>query len=263
MKTTIILLSMLLLAMMELPFGCGNPKQHAQQPAALGTNASGAQASVAPQPAVKPLPVPTHGPLVTITSPVKNEEVNSADIGVFLKVADWPNDRGAHLHVMLDGGAPEEVTDPALPTVFRQVGPGLHVVRAFACGGDHVSYKNPGALALVWFRVAGEGGGVAFDPSRPTLTFNLPGPVYSRAGAGRVPVDFLLSGIALDDPKGWRVRVSLDGQRKFMLDATSYLGVFLPPLEAGEHAVRMELLDARGRATKANFVWSERIVRVR
>jgi hypothetical protein len=254
---------MLLLAMMKLPFGCAEHKQRARQPVATGTNAPVAQIGVAPMPVVKPLPVPASGPVVVITSPVKDEEVNSTDVGVFLKVADWPDDGGAHVHVMLDDGVPEEVADPAFPTVFRHVKPGVHVVRAFACGGDHVSHKNPGALALAWFRVVGEGGSTAFDPSWPTLTFNQPGPAYSRGGAGRVPVDFLLSGIALDDPKGWRVRVSLDGEQKFLLDATNYLGVFLPPLGVGEHAVRMELLEARGRAMKANFAWSERVVRVR
>jgi len=254
---------MLLLAMMKLPFGCAEHKQRAQQPAATGTNAPAAQVGVAPKPVVKPISVPTSGPMVMIASPVKDEEVNSTDVGVFLKMAEWPDGGDAHVHVMLDDGAPEEVADPALPTVFRHVKPGLHLARAFACGGDHVSYKNPGALALVCFRVSGEGGGVVFDPSRPTLTFNQPGLFYSRAGAGRVPVDFLLSGIALDNPKDWRVRVSLDGEQKFLLDATNYLGVFLPPLGAGEHAVRMELVDGRGRAMKANFAWSERVVRVR
>jgi len=254
---------MLLLAMMKLPFGCGDHKQEAQKPASLGTNAPVAQTSVAPQPQVKPLPVPATGPVVTITSPVKGEELDSTDVGVFLKVEDWPDDRGAHAHVMLDDQPPEEVADPALPTVFRQVKPGLHVVRAFACGGDHISHKNPAAFALVWFRVAGEGGSAAFDPPSPTLTFNLPGPACSRAAAKKLPVDFLLSGIAMDDLAAWRVRVNLDGEQKLVLDASNYLHVFLPPLDAGEHAVRLELIDAHGRTMKANFAWSERLVRVR
>lgn len=254
---------MLLLAMMKLPFGCGDHKHQTQQPAAIGTNAPAAQASAAPQPKVKPLPVPATGPVVTIASPVKNEEVDATDVGVFLKVEEWPDDRGAHVHIMLDDFPPEEVADPALPTVFRHVKPGLHVVRAFACGGDHVSYKNPGAFALVWFRVLGEGGSAAFDSAAPTLTFNLPEPVCSRAAAKKLPVDFLLSGIAMDDLAAWRVRVSVDGERKLALDASNYLNVFLPPLDAGEHAVRLELIDARGRTMKANFAWSERVVRVR
>ncbi|OHE78575.1 MAG: hypothetical protein A2107_03555 [Verrucomicrobia bacterium GWF2_62_7] len=154
--------------------------------------------------------MPATGPMVVITSPVKGEEVNSTDVGVFLKVRDWPDVRGAHMHVMLDDQSPEDVADPMLPAVFRGVKPGLHVVRAFACNGDHVSYKNPAAFAMVWFKVAGEGGSMAFDPAVPTLTFNQPGAFCSRAGAKKAPVGFLLSGLPLGDVAGWRVRVSAD-----------------------------------------------------
>ncbi|MBI5684793.1 MAG: hypothetical protein HZC54_06910 [Verrucomicrobia bacterium] len=263
MKTAPILLSVLLLAMAKLPLGCGSRIQQSPKPAAMGPNTPAAQASVAPEPVVKPLPLPATGPMVIITSPVKDEEVNSTDVGVFLEVKDWPGDRGAHVHVVLDDLPPEDVADPMLPTVFRHVKPGLHVARAFACRSDHVSYKNPAALATVWFRVAGEGKGAPLDPAAPTLTFNQPGAVCSRDAAKRLPVDFLLSGVAMDDLAAWRVRVSLDGEQKFVLDASNYLDVFLPPLEAGEHAVRLELMDSRGRAMKANFAWSERIVSVR
>ena len=64
-----------------------------------------------PEPAVKPLPVPATGPMVAISSPVKGEEVNSTDVGVFLKVQDWPDNRGTHVHIMLDNQSPEEVAD--------------------------------------------------------------------------------------------------------------------------------------------------------
>ena len=262
MKTVPILLSLVLATAMWL-VGCGGQKPSTSKPAAVGTNAPATHASIAAQPQPKPLPVPATGPSVMITSPVKYEVMDSTDVGVFLKVRDWPDDRGAHVHIMLDDRPPEDVADPMLPTVFRQVKPGVHVVRAFACNGSHVSYKNAAAFAMVWFKVAGEGGNVAFDSKAPTLTFNLPGPDSPRVAAQKLPVDFLLSGVALDDLKAWRVRVSVDGEPKCVLDASNYLEGVLPPLEAGDHAVRLELLDGSGRPLRANFAWSERIVRVR
>ena len=263
MKTSPIFLSIALLAMTKMPFGCGDHQPESKQPAPLGTNTPASQAAVVSEPLMKPLPVPETGPTVIIASPLNNEELDATDVGVFLKVGDWPADRGAHIHVMLDDQPPEETADPMLPTVLRQVKPGQHVVRAFACNGDHVSYKNRTALATVWFKVTGDGASASLDPAAPMLTFNLPGAVISRAGAKRLPVDFLLSGIALDDLAAWRLRVTVDGEPKFTLDASNYRDVFLPPLNAGEHAVRLELIDARGRLMKANFAWSERVVRVR
>lgn len=261
MKTTPVLF-VLLLAMMKLPMDCGKHGS-SSTPAAIGTNAPVAHASADLQPQVKPLPVPATGPSVAIISPVKYEVIDSTDIGVFLKAQDLPEDRGAHVHIILDNQPPEEVADPMLPVVFRRVKPGLHVVRAFACDDRHVSFKNAAALAMVWFKVAGEGENVALDPKAPTLTFNLPAPACARAAAQKLPVDFLLGGVAMDDLKAWRVRVSLDGGQQVMLDASNYLDVFLPPLEAGEHAVRLELLDGQGRPLRANFAWNERVVRVR
>ena len=139
----------------------------------------------------------------------------------------------------------------------------MHVVRAFACDDNHISFKNRTAFAMVWFKVAGMGESETFDPALPTLTFNLPGATCSRTSEKNLPVDFLLSGLALDDTKAWRVRVMLDGEQKFLLDASNYIEVFLPSLSPGAHAVRLELLDGQGQPMKANYGWSERTVRVR
>ncbi len=263
MKMPSVFLSVLLLGMMKMPFGCGDHKTQTHMPAPLGTNAPAAQAGVGQPAPAKPLPVPETGPSVAISSPMRNEVLDSSDVGVFLKVQGLPADSGAHVHVMLDNQPPEMMADPVLPVVFRQVKPGLHVVRAFVCDGEHVSFKNRTAFAMVWFKVAGMGEDETFDPALPTLTFNLPGAVCSRADEKNLPVDFLLSGLSLGDMNAWRVRVTLDGEQKFLLDASDYIEVFLPSLASGAHAVRLELLDGQGRPMKANFGWSERTVRVR
>jgi hypothetical protein len=263
MRTPPLFLSFLLLAMMKWPLGCGEHKAQSHGPAPAGTNAPSSQVSAGQPPVAKPLPVPENGPSVIIASPVRNEVVDSSDVGVFLKVQGLPPDGGAHVHIMLDDQPPERVTDPMLPIVFHGVKPGSHVVRAFACDGDHISFKNRTAFAMVWFKVAGMGEGVTFDPALPTLTLNLPAAACSRADEKNLPVDFLLSGLPLNDMNGWRVRVLLDGEQKFLLDASNYIEVFLPSLAGGVHAVRLELMDGHGRTMKANFGWSERTVRAR
>ena len=131
MKMPPVFLSVLLLGMMKMPFGCGEHKAQSHAPAPLGTNAPAAQAGVGQPAMAKPLPVPETGPSVVIASPVRNEVVDSSDVGVFLKVQGLPADSGSHVHIMLDSQPPEMMTDPVLPLVFRQVKPGLHVVRAF------------------------------------------------------------------------------------------------------------------------------------
>jgi hypothetical protein len=260
MIKSLILLSVCLLAVAKLPLGCGGGSKahhHAQKPSSVGTNAPAAAVS-----AKAPVQAPVSGPTVRITSPLKNEEVQSADIGVFLKVQELPADKGAHVHVIIDNLPPEELPDPQLPAVFGQLKPGVHAVRAFACDANHVSYKNPTAFAVVWFAVAGTGGESTFDQALPTLTFNLPGPKYWRSEAKKLPVDFFVTCPQGTDMTGWRVRVSVDGEQKLLLDASSRAGASLPPLDKGDHAVRLELLGADGRLMKANFAWSERTVRV-
>lgn len=266
MNKSVILLSVFLLAAFKIPVSCGS-KSTKHKPSSVGTNAPATAVSAKPPgipgQAGAPLQAPMTGPTVRISSPLKNEEVTSSDIGVFLKVSDLPTDQGAHVHVMIDNQPPEELPDPQMPVVFGQLGPGRHVVRAFACDANHVSFKNPMAFAVVVFAVAGTGSETAFDPALPTLTFNLPGPQYQRSEAKKLPVDFFVTCPPECNITGWRVRVSADGEQKLLLTAATCVGATLPPLEKGDHAVRLELLDADGRLMKANFAWSERTVRVR
>jgi hypothetical protein len=185
--------------------------------------------------------------------------IESADVGVFLKVKDLPVESGAHIHLMVDNQPPEEIGDFLLPVVIRHVAPGLHVVRAFACDGAHTSYKNKTAFAMTWFTVGdSKQPAVAFDPALPTLTFNLPLAAY-RKPPKALPLDFLLTGPV--EPGQWRVRVTVDAEPVRVLDRMEP-GVTLS-LTPGDHAVRLELFDNDGRLMKANFAWSERTVRLR
>jgi len=267
MRPTAILLCVALLGMMKLPFGCGGQSRHDKKAAHVGRTASqtnappaSASAPLAKTAAPPPAPaIPETGPAVRITSPLKNEVVESSDVGVFLNVKDLPVESGAHIHLMVDNQPPEEITDFLLPVVIRHVAPGLHVVRAFACDGAHVSYKNPTAFAMTWFSVGdSKEPAVAFDPARPTLTFNLPLAAY-RKSSKALPLDFLLTGPV--QPGQWRVRVTVDAEPVRVLDRIEP-GLTLS-LTPGDHAVRLELFDNDGRLMKANFAWSERTVRVR
>ncbi|MBI5394072.1 MAG: hypothetical protein HZA91_02120 [Verrucomicrobia bacterium] len=264
-RPTVILLSMSLLGAMKMPLGCSGESRHEKKAAAVGkaarTNAPPAGVSApAPKPSPPPAAVPETGPEVRITSPLKNEVVESADVGVFLKVKDLPADSSAHVHVILDNQPPEDVTDFLLPVVLRQVRPGLHVLRAFACDANHVSFKNPAAFAMTWFAVGDSRvPAVAFDPELPTLTFNLPGVAYRKVSTKNLPVDFLVNGPI--EPGQWRVRVMVDAEPKGVLDRVD--PAFTINLGPGDRAVRLELLDGEGRLMKANFAWSERTVQVR
>lgn len=256
---------MALLGVMKMPFGCGGQSRHEKKAAHVGkaaspTNAPAAAVSAAiAKTNAPPAAVPETGPEVRITSPLKNELVESSDVGVFLKVKDLPADSGGHVHLMVDNQPPEEIADFLLPVVIRQVGPGLHVVRAFACDGAHVSYKNKAAFAMTWFTIGDSRQPVvAFDPALPTLTFNLPLASYRKLPKN-LPVDFLVSGPI--EPGQWQVRVTVDAEPLRVLDRVD--PAFALSLGPGDHAVRLELFDNDGRLMKANFVWSERTVRLR
>ena len=250
MKASIVLLSFLLLGLLKFPVSCGSSSKAHQPKAAKVGRAAPKAAAVQPKPSL-----PAEGPEVRINSPLKDETLTTPDVGIFYKVQKLPAD--AHLHVVLDERAPEELEDPHLPAVFRHLTPGWHVVRIFACGADHVSFKNPGALAAVRFCVGDATKGVAFDPGLPTLTFNLPPPLSRKTN--RLPVDFVISG-PLEHGQ-WRVRLSVDGELKHDFDW--FDPAYRLQLTPGEHEVRMELLNRAGQLMKANFGWSERTVTVR
>lgn len=253
---------MALLGVMKLPFGCGGQSRQEKKAAQAGRTAAQTNAPPAAVKTNAPPPataVPETGPEVRITSPLRNEVVESADVGVFLKVKNLPVEIGAHIHLMVDNQPPEEVADFLLPVVIRHAGPGLHVVRVFACDGAHVSYKNKSAFAMTWFTVGdSRQPAVAFDPALPTLTFNLPLASY-RKSPKALPLDFLLTGPV--DPGQWRVRVTVNAEPVRVLDRMD--PAFALNLAPGEHAVRLELFDNEGRLMRANFAWSERTVRLR
>jgi hypothetical protein len=273
-RPTVILLTLSLLAALKLPFGCGGDKREKHRPAEVGSSQAKSreaataaaknealQAAITAAAASAPPVLPETGPEVRITSPLRGETLESRDIGVFLAVKDLPTAQGAHLHVMLDDLPPEDLPDARLPAVFRQIGPGLHVVRAFACDAHHVSFKNRTAFGITWFTLIGAAPAtnMVFDPALPTLTFNLPLTSHRKDEAKKLFADFLVTGPVQHGQ--WRVRVTVDAERRFRLDRVDPAALL--NLGGGEHSVRLELLDADDRLMKANFAWSERTVRVR
>jgi hypothetical protein len=137
------------------------------------------------------------------------------------------------------------IYDISEPVMLDDLPAGTHVVRAFPGRDWHESVKAPGAFAQVAV-VVGDGDAAPFEG--PTVVYSRPQGVYEGAAADSVLVDFYVDGVELSET-ATRLRLTLDGEQTFRI--TAWRPHLLVGLSAGEHTLRMELLDADGNAVPA------------
>ena len=193
---------------------------------------------------------------VRILSPAQGQCVPGPDVTVHFQldcVGTSPG--GCNLHWVLDGGPFQAQFDTGHPHIFRDVPPGTHTIRVFACDPAHKAI--PGTFDMVTFHVM-----YANDENRPAanmplLTYNLPQGEYRGIDAADVALDFLVTGGELC-PGGWfHVNYYVDG-RRFVADTPGPR--YLKGLKPGPHKIRMELVDKRGRLIGGPFNSVERTI---
>lgn len=166
---------------------------------------------------------------------------------------------GQHVHLVLNDRSYEALYDLSEPVVLEDLPAGTHVLRAFPGRDWHESVKAPGALAQLTF-VVGEGEMEWGQPSEwgPSLIYSRPQASYLGADADSVMVDFVLSGVDLA-PDGYRVELEL-ADRVFDMDR--WIPWILTGLPAGEHTLRMTLLDPDGNEVNAPLLPVERTIEI-
>ena len=146
--------------------------------------------------------------------------------------------------------------NPLHPHVFRDVRPGTHTVRVYAA--DTMHQAVPGSLAVVTFSVTYPNDENRPSVGEPLLTYNLPQGEYMGLDAGDIYLNFIVSGVDLK-PNGYKVYYFVDGRRFVATNCRTYP---LKKLEAGNHSVRVELVDPYGRLVNGPFNSAERIILV-
>jgi hypothetical protein len=203
-------------------------------------------------------PAPT--PTVHIVAPAKEQVIPAATAGDFvvkLDIKNWKTAPGdSHVHLILDAKPYKPIFDPKAPVKLSDLtggdplAEGQHILVAFPSRANHESVKLPNALATVEFWVGKKGEKIQ-DPTKPMLIYSRPKGEYKGDMASHVLVDFQLVNDKLAAGKD-HVHIAvtgpgIDGEKT--ADATTFGPPFyLDNLQDGSYSVKLELLDADGKA---------------
>jgi hypothetical protein len=198
---------------------------------------------------------PTGPVSLLILSPRPHERLSKGPVRVQLALSGYPlffdsaTGTGQGVCVMLDNSPCKTFYDVSKPLDLGVRPSGTHTIRAFLVRPWGEAIKDYGSFALVTFDLGRDDGHNAPAPGGPLLTYNGPEGVLTGAAAGKVLLDFYLSGVTLS-PKGWRVRYWLDGRPT---ETVSRLPVWWEHLPGGVHHVRLELLRPDGSVDPGAF----------
>ena len=200
-------------------------------------------------------------PQLSVVSPKPGSQVGAGDWTLQLQLEDWPvlesSELGAgpHVVVQLDQQAPQRIfssdSKGLISVDMPALTPGSHHLSAFAAlpWGEATAGKN---ARIQWQLYRGLATPEALpDLDAPQLVAVAP---QQLAAGAAVPINWFLFNAPLqhlrDGDEQWRLRLSLDGS-SVVLDRAQSL--WLKPLKAGEHFLKLELLDGDGNPLQPAF----------
>ena len=200
-------------------------------------------------------------PQLSVVSPKPGSQVGAGDWTLQLRLDDWPvlesSELGAgpHVVVQLDHQEPQRIfaTDSKglISVSMPALTPGSHHLSAFAAlpWGEAAAGKN---ARIQWQLYRGLATPEALpDLDAPQLVAVAP---QQLAAGAAIPINWFLFNAPLqhlrDGDEQWRLRLSLDGS-SVVLDRAQSL--WLKPLKAGEHFLKLELLDGDGNPLQPAF----------
>ncbi|MEM1022075.1 MAG: hypothetical protein AAGD10_20480 [Myxococcota bacterium] len=153
--------------------------------------------------------------------------------------------KGQHIHAIVDNAPYYAKYEPEFELEMED---GHHVVLAFLSRSYHESVKS-GAAAVVGNLTVGEAKGEPADLSAPHLFYSRPKGTYVGDDTQRILLDFYLVNTSLG-PDGNKVRATVNGQEFVISEWAPYV---LEGLPMGELTVKLELIDAEGKAVPGPF----------
>ncbi|MFW5967787.1 MAG: hypothetical protein ACOCV2_09730 [Persicimonas sp.] len=180
-----------------------------------------------------------------LTAPEEDQVLESGDeVAIEFDLSDYRigKEIGQHIHVIVDNEPYIAHYEDGEAVVVEDLEPGTHTIRAFPSRHYHLSLKEDGAYDAVTFHVEEESEEFDFDPDEPYITYSRPKGTYSSEGAEELLLDFYVSNVELGDDA--RVVYEVDGEKEGELE--EWEPILMPPLEPGEHEVRLRLVDGDG-----------------
>jgi len=200
-------------------------------------------------------------PQLSVVSPKSGSQVPAGEWTLQLQLDDWPvlesSELGAgpHVVVQLDQQEPQRIfqsdSKGLISIAMPALTPGSHHLSAFAAlpWGEAAASKN---ARIQWQLYRGLATPEALpDLDAPQLVAIAP---QQLAAGAAVPINWFLFNAPLqhlrDGDEQWRLRLSLDGS-SVVLDRAQSL--WLQPLKAGDHFLKLELLDGDGNPLQPAF----------
>lgn len=163
--------------------------------------------------------------------------------------------KGQHIHFILNNAPYQAHYQPEFKAELME---GNNVVLAFLSRSYHESIKQENAFILKNFPI---GENVApFDVTAKHLFYSRPKGTYEGADTKRILLDFFLVNTELSE-EGYKVKAMIDDE-EFILN--SWQPYFVEGLSMGEHAFRIQLIDANGEVVSGPFNDSgERVINLK
>jgi len=203
-------------------------------------------------------PLEGKAPVVKIATPKSGQLIKTGDVKVKITAQNWKTEKdGAHIHLVLDNEpyiplfdikAPVNLNQAVKENLGKELTPGTHVLRVFPGRAHHESVKDEKAFAVTVFHVGEKTADFQFDAKAPLLTYSRPKGCV--AIGERALLDFYVSNATLA-ADGHKVRYVIDGAVEGMI--TDWKPHFIENLTAGQHDVRLTLLDKEGKPVPGAF----------
>ena len=161
---------------------------------------------------------------------------------------------GQHIHLIIDN---EPYAAKYEPSFNYEVADGDHFMLAFLSRSYHESIKTKDAYVAVKGNFKGKNLTSKSVIEDPMLFYSRPkGEYIGKANTEKVMLDFYLVNTTLS-PDGNKVKVSVNGEGKFVLD--EWKPIFIEGLPLGDNKIKLTLIDKEGKALSTPLNPVERV----
>jgi hypothetical protein len=122
--------------------------------------------------------------------------------------------------------------------------PGEHLLRVFLARSFGESLKGEWSFSAIKFNVGNNTNDSKYDLSKPYITYNEPSNQMYLEEDRPILLDFYVSNCELS-ADGYKVRLTIDGTTTRTL--TAWQPYYIYGLKKGNHTVKLELLNSRGK----------------
>lgn len=127
---------------------------------------------------------------------------------------------------------------------------GMHTLRIFPARSYGESLKEGQVFASRCFAIRSTAGEKCYDLSAPFLTYNEPSTFIAHTVKKPVLLDFYLSNCVISQD-GYKVKLTLDST--FERTLTIWTPYYIYGLDAGDHTIRLQLIDNMGNLVPGAF----------